>query len=256
MARLVFGLHPVKELLKARPDDIERLHYAPAAGRGVVDIVAAAKAAGVRVKSAESDQLRRLAEGGVHQGVVAEVAEYRYADLEDLLERRGERPPLLVLLDGVSDPHNLGAIVRSAHALGADGVIIPQDRAAGVTAVVAKASAGAIERCRIARVVNLSRAIEQMKEAGLWVAATEPNGERDLWDADLKGPLGLVIGSEGEGIRPLVRRHCDLSLRIPLETRLGSLNASAAAAIVLAEAIRQRRGAGAGMPLDKPRRVD
>ncbi len=241
MPRIVFGVHPIRELLRARPEDVERLHYAPRAGHGVGELVAEAEARGVRVRRAEHDQLRRLAEGGVHQGVVAEVAEYRYADLEGLLEKREETPPLLVLLDSVEDPHNLGAIVRSAHALGANGVVIPQDRAVGVTAVVAKASAGAIERCPIARVVNLSRAIDQIKEAGLWVAAAEPEGERPLWDADLRGPLALVVGAEGQGIRPLVRRHCDLSLRIPMGARLGSLNASAAAAIALYEVARQRR---------------
>jgi 23S rRNA (guanosine2251-2'-O)-methyltransferase len=248
--RLVFGVHPVRELLKTRPDDVEILHFSQGAGRAVSEILTLAKAAGVRARPAPIEQLRRLAEGASHQGVVAEVAEYRYASFEDLLERKTDGPKLLVILDGIEDPHNLGAIVRSAHALGAHGVVIPQDRATGVTATVAKASAGAIERCRIARVVNLSRAIEQIKKAGLWVAAAEPTGEKELADADLTGPLALVIGAEGKGIRPLVRRHCDLSIRIPMAVDLGSLNASAAAAIALYEIVRQRRSLGA---LDKAR---
>jgi 23S rRNA (guanosine2251-2'-O)-methyltransferase len=246
--RLVFGVHPVRELLKTRPDDVEVLHFSLGAGRAVGEILTLAKAAGVRAKPAPAEQLRRLAEGASHQGVVAEVAEYRYAELEGLLERKTAGPKLLVLLDGIEDPHNLGAIVRSAHALGADGVVIPQDRATGVTATVAKASAGAVERCRIARVVNLSRAIETIKEAGLWVAAAAPDGDKELDQADLTGPLALVVGAEGKGIRPLVRSHCDLSVRIPMTADLGSLNASAATAIVLYEIARQRRKAANATP--------
>lgn len=243
MGRLVFGVHPVRELIQARPGEIEQLLHSPGTGRALAGVLSLARTARVRVKVATSEQLARLTDGAVHQGVVAEVMEYRYAALGDLLApaRQASRPPLVVLLDGISDPHNLGAIVRSAHGLGADGVVIPQDRAAGVTAVVAKASAGAVERCPIARVVNLSRAIDELKEGGLWMVATEPTAKTALWDADLTGPLGLVLGSEGSGIRQLVRRHCDLAVRIPMGTEGGSLNASAAAAILIAEVLRQRR---------------
>jgi 23S rRNA (guanosine2251-2'-O)-methyltransferase len=250
--RIVFGVHPVRELLKTRPDEVEVIYFLQGAGRAVGEILSLAKAGGVRAKPAPTEQLRRLAEGASHQGVVAEVAEYRYANLEDLIEKQTPEPKLLVVLDGIEDPHNLGAIIRSAHALGAHGVVIPQDRATGVTATVAKASAGAIERCKIARVVNLSRAIEKIQKAGLWVAAAEPAGEKELDQADLTGPLALVIGAEGKGIRPLVRSHCDLSIRIPMANDLGSLNASAATAIALYEIVRQRRGL-AGPPLDKAR---
>jgi 23S rRNA (guanosine2251-2'-O)-methyltransferase len=150
------------------------------------------------------------------------------------------RPPLVVLLDGVEDPHNLGAVVRSAHALGAHGVVLPRDRAAGVTPAAAKASAGAVEHVAIVRVTNLVRALEELKEAGLWAVGAVPEGERDIASVDLRGPTALVLGGEGQGIRPLVQRTCDHLVRIPMLGRVGSLNASAAAAIALYEAVRQR----------------
>ncbi len=246
MSRVVCGIHPVREILRVRPSEVERLHFAPGAGRAVGELLALARAAGVNSRPAEPDQLRRLAAGAGHQGIVAEVADYTYADPADLFVSREGPPPLVVFLDGIEDPHNLGAIVRSADALGARGVVIPQDRAAGVTPVAAKASAGAIERCPVARAVNLARAVEEAKEAGLWAVAAEPSGDRALWDTDLTGPLALVVGAEGRGIRPLVRRHCDLSVRIPMAAQAGSLNASAAAAVALYEIARQRSLARSG----------
>ncbi len=240
MSRIVCGIHPVRELLRARPGEVERLHFAPGAGRGVGELLALARETGVRGRPAEPGLLARLAAGAAHQGIVAEVTEYRYSELADLLAPGGQ-PPLVLFLDGIEDPRNLGAIVRSADALGARGIVVPQDRAAGVTATAAKASAGAIERCPVARTVNLARAIEEAKKAGLWAVAAAPDGERPIWEVDLTGPMALVIGAEGRGIRPLVRRHCDLSVRIPMAVRAGSLNAAAAAAIVLYEVKRQRR---------------
>jgi 23S rRNA (guanosine2251-2'-O)-methyltransferase len=177
-----------------------------------------------------------------HQGIVAVVADYRYREVEDILAaaRLAGKPPLLVLLDGVEDPHNLGAVVRSAHALGAHGVVIPRDRAASVTPSAAKASAGAVEHLPIVQVTNLVRAIEDLKEAGIWTVAAVPDGDQDLASVDLRGPIALVIGGEGQGVRPLVRKSCDHAARIPMEGRVGSLNASAAAAIAIYEAMRQR----------------
>jgi 23S rRNA (guanosine2251-2'-O)-methyltransferase len=243
LARFICGINPVREALRARPDQVEELLLQPGAHRRLEELAALAREAGVAIQSASHDRLARLADGASHQGVVARVSEFKYADLLDVVERaRGAgRVPLLVLLDGIADPHNLGAIVRSAHALGADGVVIPQDRAAGVTAVVAKASAGAIEHCPVARVVNLSRAIGELQKEGFWVVAAAPDGTEPISGVDLTGPLALVLGSEGEGLRPLVRRHCDRVLQIPMEGELGSLNASAAAAIALYEIQRQRR---------------
>ena len=199
---------------------------------------------GLRWQGATVEQLDRLAEGAVHQGAVAQLKSFRYLELDQLwsLPQAAGRVPLLLLLDGIEDPHNLGSIIRSAQALGVDGIVFPQDRAVGITPVVAKVSAGAVESARISQVVNLSRAIEQIKSAGLWVAAVEQGGEVPLWKADLTIPLALVIGAEGRGLRPLVRRHCDLSLTIPMQGGVGSLNASVAAAIVLYEVRRQRHG--------------
>jgi 23S rRNA (guanosine2251-2'-O)-methyltransferase len=170
------------------------------------------------------------------------VADFAYAELEDVLAAAKEsgRPPLLVVLDGIEDPHNLGAIIRSAHALGAHGVVIPKDRAAGVTPTVAKAAAGALERCPVARVTNVAQAIEALKEAGVWSVALAMDGEAPLGRVDLRGPTALVMGSEGEGLRPLVRRTCDHSARIPMLGELDSLSVSASAAIALYEVARQR----------------
>src|SRR5215472_16015967 len=152
---------------------------------------------------------------------------------------------IAVELDGLQDPHNLGAVIRSADALGAHGVVLPRDRSVGVTAAVARASAGAVEHVPVARVTNLSRALEELKSAGMWVAAADPEGDQLLWEARLDGPLAVVIGAEGAGVRPGVLKHCDLRLRIPMAGRVGSLNASVSAAVVLYEVARQRAAAGA-----------
>jgi 23S rRNA (guanosine2251-2'-O)-methyltransferase len=243
LARYICGINPVREALRARPDQVEEVLTLAGDHRRVAEIAALARAAGVQLQISSQDRLARLSEGAAHQGVVAKVSDFKYAELSDLLLRARDaaRTPLLVLLDGIADPHNLGAIIRSAHALGADGVVLPQDRAAGITPTVAKASAGAVEHCAVARVVNLSRAIESLKNEGLWVVAAAPDGTEPLYGVDLTGPLALVLGAEGQGLRPLVRRHCDRVLQIPMQGRLGSLNVGAAAAIALYEIQRQRR---------------
>jgi 23S rRNA (guanosine2251-2'-O)-methyltransferase len=243
LARFICGINPVREALRARPDQVVEILLEPGVHRRLEEIATLAREAGVPIQNGSHERLARLSEGATHQGVVAKVADFQYASLLDLVSRAREagRVPLLVLLDGIADPHNLGAIVRSAHALGADGVVIPQDRAVGVTPVVAKASAGAIEHCPVARVVNLSRAIGDLQREGLWVVAAAPDGTEPIGGVDLTGPMALVLGSEGSGLRPLVRSHCDRVLQIPMEGHLGSLNASAAAAIALYEVQRQRR---------------
>ena len=247
--RVVYGIHPVLEALRARAGEVERLlvvEGALASGH-TGQVVAHAEAAGVRVDRVPRERIAQLAEGGVHQGVVAELKAYAYADLDELLARarRANQPPLLVVLDGIQDPHNLGAIIRSAYAFGAHGVVLGRDRAAGVTASVAKASAGAVEHVRIARVTNLSRALEELKKDGLWVAAADPDGDTPLWGASLDGPLALVVGAEGEGVRPGILGHSDFRLRIPVVPGLASLNASVAAALFLYEVSRQRAKAAA-----------
>jgi len=243
-ARYVYGVNPVLESLRAHAERMERLYITEGqlSSRAAAEILSRAREAGIRVERVPRERLASLAEGGVHQGVVAELRGFDYVDLPELLEavEASGRPPLLVVLDGVQDPHNFGAIIRSAHALGAQGVIIAKDRAVPVTGVVAKASAGAVEYCPIARVVNLSRALEELKEAGVWIAAADPHSDQPLWSARLDGPLALVVGAEGAGVREGVLKHCDFRLRIPMLGQVGSMNASVSGAILLYEAARQR----------------
>lgn len=241
--RIVYGVNPVRELLRAGAEGLSELWLAEGGRRGpaFAELERLGRAAGARVRASPRAKLDRLAGTDRHQGVVAVVADFRYAPLEELLAGAAGEAALLVVLDGVEDPHNLGAVIRSAHALGAHGVVIPKDRAVGVTPAVAKASAGAVERCPVARVVNVAKTIEGLKEAGIWSVALAADGDRSLSDVDLRGPTALVLGSEGEGLRPLVRRTCDLAARIPMTGDIDSLSVSAAAAIGLYEARRQRR---------------
>ena len=187
------------------------------------------------------ERLDQLSETGKHQGVIAQAAAYRYAEVEDMLklaEEKGE-PPFLFILDGIEDPHNLGAIIRTANLAGAHGVIIPKRRSVSVTETVAKTSAGAVEYMPCARVTNMARTIEQLQEAGLWIAACDMDGDT-LTEANLKGPIGIVIGSEGFGVSRLVREKCDFIVSIPMRGRITSLNASNAASILMYEIVRQR----------------
>ncbi len=245
--RVVYGVNPVRELLHGGGEGPSELWLAEGGTRAAsfAELERLARERGAKVRAAPRAKLDRLAGTDRHQGVVAVVADYRYAELAEVLERAGAsgRPALLVVLDGVEDPHNLGAIIRSAHALGAHGVVISRDRAVGVTPAVAKASAGAVERCPVARVVNVSKAIQDLKAAGLWSVALAQDATRSLATLELVGPTALVLGSEGEGLRPLVRRSCDLEAAIPMQGELESLSVSAAAAVALYEVARQR-GAG------------
>jgi len=242
-------VNPVLEALRARADEVDRLFVTEGqlGAKAAAEILSRARDAGVRVERVTRERLASLADGGVHQGVVAELRGFEYAELQDILDaaEASGRPALVVVLDGIQDPHNLGAIVRSAHALGAHGVVIAKDRAVPITGVVAKASAGAVEHCPIARVVNISRALEELKEAGLWTAAADPESKEPLWSAKLDGPLALVVGAEGAGVREGVLKHCDFRLGIPMAGQVGSLNASVSAAILLYEVARQR-GTGSG----------
>lgn len=242
--RVVYGLNPVREVLRAGGEGLSELWLAEGGTRGAAfaELERLGRAAGAKVRSAPRAKLERLAGTDRHQGVVAVVADFRYAEIRDVLAaaRASGRPPLLVVLDGVEDPHNLGAIIRSAHALGAHGVIIPKDRAVGVTPTVAKASAGAVERCPVARVTNVAKTIEALKEDGIWSVALAADGDAPLAQVDLAGPIALVLGSEGEGLRPLVRKTCDHAAHIPMIGDLDSLSVSASAAVALYEAARQR----------------
>jgi 23S rRNA (guanosine2251-2'-O)-methyltransferase len=238
----VYGRHPVLELLRGsgrRADEVAVL----AGARGpLAEVVALARRAGVKVSFRTRDQLTAMAGSHDHQGVVARVTAAEYVDVEDLLgvaRDRGE-PVFLLALDQVQDPRNLGALLRTADAFGAHGVVIPKHHAVGLTEAAARTAMGAVEHVRVARATNMVAALETLKESGVWVhGATLGNGVAP-WAADLRGPVCLVLGSEGEGLRPLVARACDVLLTIPMTGGVGSLNVSAAGAVLAYEVSRQR----------------
>lgn len=194
-----------------------------------------------KVHFVKKERLEALSETGKHQGVIAYSAAYEYAGVSDILEKAAEKgePPFIFLLDGIEDPHNLGAILRTANLAGAHGVIIRQDRAVGLTATVAKASAGAVNYTPVAKVTNISKTIEQLKKAGLWFVCADMDGEV-MYRLNLKGPIGLVIGNEGKGVSDLVRKNCDMIASIPMKGDIDSLNASVAAGVLAYEIVRQR----------------
>jgi len=251
--RSVYGVGPVREVLARRPQAVKVLWVDPqragkSAGDPVAQIVQLARAAGVRVEDRDRQTLDGAAgEGGRHQGIIAWLGAFGYADVDDMVgpngkSPAGDEPALLVALDGVEDPRNLGAILRSAYLLGAHGVIIPEHRAAQVTAVVAKASAGASELVPIAQVGNLVRALDQLRELGLWrVAVHAEMDAKPIAEIDGTLPLVLVLGAEGTGVRPLVAKNCDFHALIPMQrSAVGSFNVSVAAALALYEVRRQR----------------
>ena len=206
-------------------------------------IASKARAAGVVVVEADRRKLDAMSRTHAHQGVIALAAVREYVSVESILQAARDKgeAPLLVVCDEISDPHNLGAVIRTAECAGAHGVIIPKRRSAGLTAVVAKTSAGAVSHLPVARVANLPSLLKQLKKEGLWIFGAAADGPVSLYEADLKGPAAIVIGSEGSGMSRLVAETCDVLVRIPMKGKLNSLNASAAAAILLYEAVRQRR---------------
>ena len=212
--------------------------------RGLQRLAAEAKEAGAVIVPVDRRKLDQMSFTRSHQGVIALAAAHDYFTIDDILEEaasRGENA-LIVVCDELSDPHNLGAIMRSAECAGAHGVIIPKRRSVGLTATVAKASAGAVEYMKVARVTNINNAINELKEKGVWVFGTAAEGSVPMYKADLTGPAAIVIGNEGDGMSPLVRKNCDMLVHIPMKGRISSLNASAAASILLYEAVRQRLG--------------
>mgnify|MGYP000285521750 FL=1 len=205
-------------------------------------IASAAREKGIVVVDTDRRKLDNMSRTHAHQGVIAIAAVREYATVDDILgaaRTRGE-PPLVVVCDEISDPHNLGAIIRTAECAGAHGVIIPKRRSAGLTAVVGKTSAGAVAHLPVARVANLTALLKELKDDGLWIFGADAAGDRPLYEADLKGPAAIVIGSEGSGMSRLVAEQCDFKVSIPLRGQINSLNASAAAAVLLYEAVRQR----------------
>ncbi len=207
----------------------------------ILTIAREARKQGSLIQYVPKERLANLSPGGKHQGVVAYAAAYEYASVEDmfaLAKERGE-DPFLFLLDGIEDPHNLGAIIRTANLAGAHGVIIPKRRAVGLTAVVAKTSAGALNYTPVAKVSNLTAVMEELKERGLWFVCADMDGQ-PMYDLELTGPMGLVIGNEGNGVSRLVREHCDMTAAIPMKGDIDSLNASVAAGVLAYEIVRQR----------------
>ncbi len=236
------GRNPVFEALKSGRQ-IDKILIAKGENKGsITRILALAKEKRILVSEAERAKLDAISQTGAHQGVIAYVAAAAYYSVEDMLAEAREKgeDPLLILCDSLNDAHNLGSILRTAHCCGAHGVIIPKHRSVGLSAVAAKASAGASEYIKVAKVTNLPRCIEDLKQAGLWVCGTDASGESDLYSANLTGPLAIVIGSEGEGMSRLVRERCDFLVRIPMKGKINSLNASVAAGVLMYEAVRQR----------------
>jgi len=240
----IFGVNPVLEALKSgRP--MQRLLIAEQrkSDRDVAEIIRLAKQSGVEVRMTTRDGISREAPHAVHQGVVAVVAARAYASLDAVLQaplQKGQAP-LLLILDGVEDPRNLGAILRTADAAGVHGVIIPERRAVGLTETVAKAAAGALEYVPVVKVVNIVNTIDELKKNDIWVASAEASGDMQYWDADFVRPTALVLGGEDKGVRRLVKEHSDYSLSLPLMGRISSLNVSVAAGVLLYEVLRQRR---------------
>lgn len=239
---IIEGRNAVTEALRAGIA-IDKIYLAKGeTDRTLGHIASTARAAGVVVVEADRRKLDAMSRTHAHQGVIALAAVREYATVEELLriaEEKGEKP-LLVVCDEISDPHNLGAIIRTAECAGAHGVIIPKRRSAGLTAIVGKTSAGAVSYLPVARVANLSAALKELQEKGVWIFGTAAEGNTALYDADLRGAAAIVIGSEGDGISRLVRENCDFLVSIPMKGHISSLNASAAAAILLYEAVRQR----------------
>lgn len=239
---IIEGRNAVIEALRAG-ETIDKIYLA----KGETDktlghIASKARAAGVVVVEADRRKLDGMSRTHAHQGVIALAAVREYSSVEDILsaaEKRGEKP-LLVICDEISDPHNLGAIIRTAECAGAHGIVIPKRRSAGLTAIVAKTSAGAVAHMPVARVPNIAALLNDLKKQGIWIFGTAAEGTTALYDADLKGPAAIVIGSEGDGMTRLVAESCDFLVSIPMRGKLNSLNASAAASVLLYEAVRQR----------------
>jgi 23S rRNA (guanosine2251-2'-O)-methyltransferase len=242
-----YGLHTVEGLLATNPEKVQEITVAAGRhDRRLTSLIAVAESCGIAVHRLPGGELDRLSPGVRHQGVIASLAppsrdSYHEQDLAAFLAGLAG-PPFLLVLDGVQDPHNLGACLRTADAAGVQAVIVPRDRAAGITPVVRKVACGAAETTPVFTVTNLARTLRVLREAGVWIYGASDDADRTLYDTDLRGPLALVLGGEGKGLRRLTREHCDFLLAIPMAGRVESLNVSVAAGVLLFEARRQRGG--------------
>jgi len=239
---MIIGRNPVMEAVKSGRT-IEKILMQKDGEGSIKKIASLARERGLQIQYVDRVALDRVTGSRSHQGIAAYVSAYSYCELSDILQKAKDRgeDPFVILADGLEDPHNLGAIMRTADAVGAHGIVIPSRRAVGLTETVAKASAGAIEYIPVAKVANMTAAIDELKEAGLWIGACDMDGQ-EYYQAQLTGPIGLVVGGEGQGVSRLVREHCDFILSIPRVGQISSLNASNAAAILMYETFRQRAG--------------
>jgi 23S rRNA (guanosine2251-2'-O)-methyltransferase len=243
---LIYGINPVLEALRA--GRVKELRVAERASGRAADVIRAAERAGLRIQRVSSVELDRASRGGVHQGVVAQLEDAVQYDIGDLLTASGE-PPLIVVLDGIEDPHNVGAILRTADAAGAAGVVRQSRHAAPLDGAAAKASAGAVSHVKVANVVNIARALEELKERGVWTVGLAGDVSKRYDEVDFTLPTAVVVGAEGTGLRRLVKERCDWLVSIPMRGRVESLNVSVATGIVLFEGVRQRaRGRQAPAP--------
>lgn len=241
----IVGRNPVMEALKSGREIDKILIAKGTEGGSLIKIIGKAKDKGIPIQYVERQKLNELSEDNVHQGIIATVAAYEYRDFEDIIEeaKKKNKDPFILVLDEIEDPHNLGSIMRTADAVGVDGIIIPKRRSVGLTATVAKSSAGAIEYVPVAKVSNIAQTIDRIKEMGIWVAGADMSGNEEHYNTDLKGPLALVIGSEGRGISRLIKEKCDYLVKLPMVGQVSSLNASVAAAVLMYEVYRQRANA-------------
>jgi 23S rRNA (guanosine2251-2'-O)-methyltransferase len=240
--QVIYGINPLLEIFAARPAALAKIVVAGGRrGEAVERILRLAHEYGVPVETGRRERLEKMAPGRVHQGIAGLCRDVATATLDEVIanQRAGSPYSLVILLDGVTDPQNLGSVIRTACCCGANGIVIPEDRAAAVTAAVAKASAGAVHHLPTARVVNLVRAIEQLKQQGYWIYGAESGADLDIHSPDYRGHVGLVMGSEGRGIRPLVRKHCDFLISIPMLGGVGSLNVSVATGVILYAILRK-----------------
>ena len=248
---VLYGIHAVQEALRARSRSLDHLEVARERHdqrlQAVIDL---ARQNGVSLRFAPREQLDRLARSKSHQGVVAIVAGKSYSELDEVLSQKTGEHNFVIVLDGVEDPHNLGALIRTADGAGADGVVIPERRAAAVNATVSKASAGASEHVRIARVVNLARALDELKERDIWIVGLDERGNKSYDQIDYNMNCAIVLGAEGHGLHDLIRKKCDYLVSIPMLGRVPSLNVSVAGAVVMYEVARQRRSRPAGTTVE------
>lgn len=236
------GRNPVAEALKSGRQ-IDKIYVKRGEKQGsIIPIIRQAKKQGIIVSEVDAAKLNEMSETGSHQGIIAQVSPIEYAEIEDVLAAAREKgePPFIVILDRINDPHNLGSVIRTANCAGAHGVVISRHESVGVTAVVEKSAAGATAHTPVVRANNLSKVIDYLKENGVWVTGADAAGDRDLYGADLKGAVAIVVGSEGEGISRLVAEKCDFLVKIPMKGQVNSLNASVAAALMIYECARQR----------------